>query len=120
MSKPGKLQRLLKRHRSIRKKISGTASRPRLFVRRSNRHMVACLIDDLAGKTLLTLTTDSREIAETLSGSKSEKAALLGARLAEKARELGVEKVVFDRGGHPFHGRVKALAEKAREGGLVF
>lgn len=120
MSKPDRIQRLLRRHRSIRKKISGTAERPRLFVRRTNRHMLASLIDDQAGRTLLSITTDSKEIAEAASGSKSDRAGFLGAKLAEKARAIGVEKVVFDRGGHPFHGRVKALAEKAREGGLVF
>lgn len=120
MSRPGRKQRLLRRHRSIRKKVSGTSSRPRLFVRRTNRHLVAALIDDQAGRTLLSLTTSSREMVENVTGSKTDRASLLGVRLAEKAREIGVEQVVFDRGGHPFHGRVKALAEKAREGGLVF
>jgi len=120
MARLDRIQRLLRRHRRIRKKVSGTAERPRLFVRRTNGHLFACLIDDEAGRTLLSMTTDSREMAEAVSGSKSDKAAFLGARLAERAKEIGISRVVFDRGGHPFHGRVKALAEKVREGGLVF
>ena len=113
-------ERLSIRHRRIRKHMSGTAERPRLYVRRSLRHMIACLINDVEGKTLLALTTDSSDFRSNTGGSKTELAAALGARLAEKAKEQGICAVVFDRGGHPYHGRVKALAEKARECGLEF
>ena len=82
--------------------------------------MVACLIDDVEGKTLLALTTDSKEFKAAAEGNKTSSAEALGALLAEKAREKGISSVVFDRGGHPYHGRVKALAEKARECGLEF
>lgn len=120
MAKLTRRERLSRRHRRIRKSISGTAERPRLFVRRSLKHMVACLVDDVEGKTLLALTTDSAEFKADSSGNKTQRAEALGARLAEKAKEKGITTVVFDRGGHPYHGRVKALAEKARENGLEF
>jgi large subunit ribosomal protein L18 len=113
-------ERLSRRHRRIRKHMSGTAERPRLYVRRSLKHMVACLINDVEGKTLLALTTDSSDFRSNTKGNKTELAEALGARLAEKAKEQGICAVVFDRGGHPYHGRVKALAEKARECGLEF
>jgi large subunit ribosomal protein L18 len=111
---------LSRRHRRIRKKISGTPERPRLFVRRSLRHIIACIIDDVEGKTLLALTTDSKEFRSSATGTKTELAEALGAQIAEKAKEKGISSVVFDRGGHPYHGRVKALAEKARLCGLDF
>ncbi|PIE53534.1 50S ribosomal protein L18 [Candidatus Fermentibacteria bacterium] len=120
MAKLTRKQRLSRRHRRIRKHVSGTPERPRLFVRRSLRHMVACLIDDVEGKTLLALTTDSAKFRAAVSGSKTSQAEALGTCLAEKAKEQGITRVVFDRGGHPYHGRVKALAEKARENGLEF
>jgi len=120
MSRPTNRQRLQKRHRSIRKKIFGTPERPRLFVRRSTKHMMTSLIDDVAGKTLVTLTTSSKSIGGKTSETRMQQAERLGGLIAEKAKELGIETVVFDRGGHPYHGRVKALAEKAREGGLRF
>ncbi len=120
MAKLTRRESLSRRHRRLRKKVSGTAARPRLFVRRSLRHMIACLIDDVEGITLLSLTTDSKEFRASASGSKIERAEALGVKLAEKAKEKGITTVVFDRGGHPYHGRVKALAEKVRESGLVF
>lgn len=112
--------RLRRRHLRIRKRLSGTAERPRLFVHRSNRHMIAGLIDDASGRTLLCVTTTANDFEASEKGTKTDRAARLGLLLAEKARELGVETVVFDRGGHPYHGRVRALAEKAREAGLKF
>lgn len=120
MAKLTRRESLSRRHRRIRKHLSGTSERPRLFVRRSLKHMVACLIDDVEGKTLLALTTDSKEFQAKSSGTKTELAEALGTLIAEKAKEKGITTVVFDRGGHPYHGRVKALAEKARECGLEF
>ena len=120
MAKLTRRERLSRRHRRIRKRLSGTSDRPRLFVRRSLKHMVACLIDDVEGKTLLALTTDSKDFQASSSGNKTEQAEALGTLIAEKAKEKGISTVVFDRGGHPYHGRVKALAEKVRECGLVF
>jgi large subunit ribosomal protein L18 len=120
MAKLTRRERLSRRHRRIRKRLSGTSERPRLYVRRSLKHMIACLIDDVEGKTLLALTTDSNEFKTDAGKTKTARAEALGALLAEKAREKGITAVVFDRGGHPYHGRVKALAEKARECGLEF
>ncbi len=120
MAKLTRRERLSRRHRRIRKHVKGTSERPRLFVRRTLKHMVACLIDDVEGKTLLALTTDSSEFKADSSGTKTQLAEVLGTRIALKAKEKGISSVVFDRGGHPYHGRVKALAEKARENGLEF
>jgi large subunit ribosomal protein L18 len=108
-----------RRHARLRKKVSGTPARPRLVVNRSSRHMVAQLIDDVAGHTLAaasTLETDVR----ALEGDKKAKAAKVGELLAARAREAGVTAVVFDRGGYLYHGRIAALADAAREGGLEF
>jgi large subunit ribosomal protein L18 len=108
-----------RRHARLRKKVSGTPARPRLVVNRSSRHMVAQLIDDVAGHTLAaasTLETDVR----ALEGDKKAKAAKVGELLAVRAREAGVTAVVFDRGGYLYHGRIAALADAAREGGLEF
>lgn len=103
-------------HMRVRKKVNGTAERPRLSVFRSNTSIYCQLIDDLKGHTLA--AADSREAATA--GSKSEQAKAVGQLIAEKARAAGIEKVVFDRGGYLYHGRVKSLAEGAREGGLQF
>ena len=100
----------------IRKKIKGTAERPRLSVFRSNKHMYAQLIDDLNGRTLASAST----FDGGGSGNPTEQSKDVGIRLAEKAKEAGVEIVVFDRNGYRYHGRVKALAEGAREAGLQF
>jgi large subunit ribosomal protein L18 len=108
-----------RRHARLRKKVSGTPARPRLVVNRSSRHMVAQLIDDVAGHTLAaasTLETDVR----ALEGDKKAKAAKVGELLAARARDAGVTAVVFDRGGYLYHGRIAALADAAREGGLEF
>ena len=107
-----------RRHRRVRGKIRGTAERPRLAVFRSNRGIFAQLVDDDAGKTV---AASSRVgLPKPFSGDKTEQAAEVGKRLAEAAKKAGVESVVFDRGGYLYHGRVKALAEGAREGGLSF
>jgi len=103
--------------RSVRGKISGTPERPRLTVYRSNKNIYAQLIDDIAGRTLVAASSleDSLEAGNPISVSQQ-----VGKRLAERAQEAGVEKTVFDRNGYRYHGRVKALAEGAREGGLQF
>lgn len=103
----------------IRKTISGTPARPRLAVFRSNKEIYAQLIDDLNGKTLLSASSREKELASA-KGTKIEISKMVGQRVAEKAKEAGIEAVVFDRGGYLYHGRVKSLAEGAREGGLKF
>ncbi|KPJ50665.1 50S ribosomal protein L18 [candidate division TA06 bacterium DG_26] len=111
-----------KRHRRVRKKIHGTREKPRICVYRSLKHMYAQLVDDVEGRTLLTLSTLHKDVREKLNGSmkKSEKSRILGLVFAEKAKQIGVEKVVFDTAGYRYHGRVRTLAEGAREGGLIF
>jgi large subunit ribosomal protein L18 len=108
----------LRRHRRVRGKVRGNAERPRLAVFRSNRGIFAQLVDDDAGKTVAAASWLG--LPKSFSGDKSEQAAQVGKALAEAAKKAGVESVVFDRGGYLFHGRVKALAEGAREGGLSF
>ena len=105
-----------RRHSRVRKKVSGTPERPRLAVFRSNKHIYAQLIDDLAACTLASASTVSDEAA----GAKTEAATMVGRLLAERAKEAGVETVVFDRGGFRYHGRVAAVAEAARQAGLKF
>ncbi len=110
-----------RRHRRIRARISGTADRPRLNVFRSIDHIYAQLIDDEAGRTLVSASTIDKELRGDLTGkTKKEQAALVGEKVAERARAAGISTVVFDRGGYLYHGRVKALADGAREGGLEF
>lgn len=108
-----------RRHRRIRKKIKGTAERPRLCVFRSLRHIYAQLIDDDRGHTLLGVSSLAPEL-KGLTGTKTEVARAVGVLLGKKAVEKGIKTVVFDRGGYKYHGRVKALADGAREAGLVF
>src|SRR5881227_953767 len=103
----------------IRAKIAGTAQKPRLSVFRSNTEIYAQLIDDENGHTIAAASSKDTVIAAQ-KGTKSEKSKLVGGALAQKARDLGIEKVVFDRGGNLYHGRVKMVADGAREGGLVF
>lgn len=103
----------------IRKKINGSAQKPRLSVFRSNKDIYAQLIDDVTGVTLTAANSRQKDMAG-LTGTKSEKAAMVGKALAQKAKALGIETCVFDRGGYLYHGRVKALADGAREGGLQF
>jgi len=104
----------------IRKKISGTLERPRLSVYRSNVNISVQLIDDINGKTLVAASSLNKEIAEKTGINKIEKAKLVGKLIAETAKKAGIETVVFDRNGYLYHGRVKALADSAREGGLKF
>src|SRR4051812_32011451 len=108
----------LRRHRRVRGKVRGTAERPRLYVFRSNKGIFAQLIDDDAGRTLAAASW--MELPKSFKGDKSEQATEVGKRLAAAAKKAGIEGVVFDRGGYLYHGRVKALAEGAREGGLTF
>ena len=108
----------LRRHRRVRKHVSGTAERPRLAVFRWNKGISAQLIDDDAGRTLAAASW--LDLPKSFKGAKLEQAAEVGKRLAAAAKKAGVEDVVFDRGGYLYHGRVKALADGAREGGLSF
>ncbi|WP_181765227.1 50S ribosomal protein L18 [Streptomyces albidus (ex Kaewkla and Franco 2022)] len=107
-----------RRHIRIRKKVSGTPVRPRLVVTRSNRHMVAQVVDDLAGHTLA--SASSLDSSVRGDGDKSAQAKQVGALVAERAKAAGVEAVVFDRGGNKYAGRIAALADAAREAGLKF
>jgi large subunit ribosomal protein L18 len=107
-----------RRHKRVRKALSGTAERPRLVVFRSNTGIEAQLVDDLAGKTLA--AASALHLKKSFKGDKTEQAAEVGKALADAAKKAGVESVVFDRGGYLYHGRVKALADAAREGGLKF
>jgi len=113
-----KLNRRAKIKRRIRKKISGTSKVPRLSVFRSNKQIYAQLIDDVNGVTLASASSYKNKAAEK--GNKSDQAAVVGKEVAEKALKAGIETVVFDRNGYLYHGRVKSLADSAREGGLKF
>jgi large subunit ribosomal protein L18 len=108
------------RHARVRKKIHGTAERPRLAVFRSNKHLVLQVIDDVDGRTLASASSNEATQRGIGSGSTVEAAARLGQLLAERAKAAGVEKVVFDRGGFAYHGRIAAAAAAAREAGLEF
>ena len=109
------------RHLRVRNKISGTAQRPRLNVFRSTTHIYAQIIDDVKGVTLASASTLSSDIKKDIEGkTKKEAAKIVGMAIGRKALAGGIEQVVFDRGGYIYHGRVKALAEGAREGGLKF
>ncbi|MGQ0680192.1 MAG: 50S ribosomal protein L18 [Actinomycetota bacterium] len=111
-------QQRIKRHRRIRKKVTGTAERPRLAVFRSNKHLYAQLIDDVSGRTLA--SASSVDPAARSEANSVESAARIGELVAERAVALGLTSVVFDRGGFRFHGKIKALADGAREKGLQF
>lgn len=113
-----KLNRRAKIKRRIRKKVSGTAQSPRLTVYRSNKQIYGQLIDDSKGVTLVSASSYNNKAAEKL--TKIEQAAVVGKELAEKAVKAGITSVVFDRNGYLYHGRVKSLADSAREGGLKF
>jgi large subunit ribosomal protein L18 len=108
-----------RRHARLRKKVAGTPARPRLAVNRSARHIVVQLIDDQAGRTLAAASTMEADV-RALDGDKKARAAKVGELVAARAREAGVTAVVFDRGGYDYHGRIAALADAAREGGLEF
>lgn len=110
-----------RRHTRLRKRVSGTPERPRLNVFRSNVHIYAQVIDDVAGHTLAAASTNEKGWSEDdTKKTKTEQAILVGKLVAERALSAGVDKVVFDRGGYKYHGRVKALADAAREAGLNF
>jgi len=113
-----KLSRRDRIKKGIRKRLSGSSERPRLSVYRSNKGIYAQVIDDITGKTLVSASSLSKEFATT--GSKSDQSVAVGKMVAEKAIAAGIKQVVFDRNGYLYHGRVKSLAEGAREGGLIF
>jgi large subunit ribosomal protein L18 len=115
-----RLESRRRRHYRVRKKITGTAARPRLAVFRSNRHLVLQVIDDTSGHTLVAAGTVEPDLRAAGSTGSVAAAARVGALVAERAKAAGVTQVVFDRGGFLFHGRVKAAADAAREGGLNF
>jgi large subunit ribosomal protein L18 len=108
-----------RRHFRLRKKIAGSPERPRLVVNRSSRHIVAQIVDDLAGTTLASASSLEADVRAE-SGDKKAKAAKVGALVAARAKDAGIAKVVFDRGGYDYHGRIAALADAAREAGLEF
>ena len=116
MERKQKIRALRRRHRRVRKKVLGTPERPRLAVYRSNRHIYAQLIDDFAGRTLAAAST----LKDANGGDPKAQAKAVGTTLAQRAKEAGVNQVAFDRGGFKYHGRVRAVAEGAREGGLSF
>jgi large subunit ribosomal protein L18 len=120
MSEKGRIARQ-RRHRRVRARISGTPDRPRLNVFRSLTNIYAQVIDDVAGHTLVSASTIDREICGQVEGkNKTDAAKLVGQLLAQRALAAGVKQVVFDRGGYKYHGRIKALADGAREAGLDF
>ena len=114
----GKAISRARRHLRLRKKVAGTAVRPRLVVTRSSRHMVAQVVDDAVGRTLVSASTLEADL-RAFDGDKTAKARRVGELVAERAKAAGIEAVVFDRGGNKYHGRVAAVAEGAREGGLA-
>ena len=118
IKRPNTKAQRVKRHQRVRSKVSGTAERPRLSVFRSENHIYAQIIDDVAGSTLC--SASSVETGFEGNGGNCEAAAKIGKLIAERAVAKGIEEVVFDRGGNIYHGRVKALADGAREGGLKF
>ena len=110
----------IRRHRRVRKKIHGTAARPRLAVYRSNKHLSAQVIDDDAGNTLAAASTTEAALRSNGSGGSVDAATRVGTLIAERTKDAGIDKVVFDRGGFAFHGRIAAVATAAREAGLEF
>src|SRR5262245_18338329 len=108
-----------RRHFRVRRKVQGTAERPRLSVTRSSRHIVAQLVDDLTGRTLAGATSLEADV-RAADGDKKARSAKVGQLVADRAKSAGITKVVFDRGGHDYHGRIAALADAAREAGLEF
>ena len=118
INRPNTNAQRLKRHKRVRGKISGTPERPRLNVFRSETNIYAQVIDDVSGKTLVSASSLEKDFA--CEGTKSDAAKKVGQMVAERAKAAGITTVVFDRGGYVYHGRVQALAERAREGGLEF
>lgn len=119
MSRDSKQKHRIMRHRRVRAKVFGTAQRPRASVFKSNKHVFVQLIDDNANKTIISNKVISGGKSK-IKGNKTDKAAKIGEMLAEKAKEAGIKEVIFDRGGFKYHGRVKAVAEGLRKGGLKF
>ncbi|HAG51238.1 MAG: 50S ribosomal protein L18 [Deltaproteobacteria bacterium GWC2_42_51] len=117
-----RIEGYLKRKKRVRKKIWGTSERPRLSIFRSNKHIYAQIIEDASGKTLISTSTISKELQDKLKKKtkKTEAAKKIGELVAKKAISKGIDKVVFDRGGFIYHGRIKAVADGAREAGLKF
>lgn len=120
MARKSSREALQLRKARIRKQVTGTSERPRLCVYRSNRNIYSQIIDDTNGVTIASASTQSPELREGLDGNNVESAAKVGTLLAQKAKDKGIVSVVFDRGGYRFHGKVKALADAAREAGLQF
>ena len=121
VSKQDKSALRIKKHQRLRNRFSGTAERPRLAVFRSNNHMYAQIIDDTVGKTLVAASTVEKAVKEELEKTnKTDAAAYVGTLVAKRALDAGIKEVVFDRGGFVYHGKVQALADAAREAGLVF
>ena len=121
IKKPSRQKAREKRHYRIRNKISGTPAKPRLAVFRSNKHMYAQIIDDVAGHTLVSASTVDKAVSEPLKfTSNTDAAKAVGKALGEKAVAAGISQVVFDRGGYLYHGKIQALADAAREAGLKF
>lgn len=119
MKTDNKVIRRQKIRYSVRKKVAGTTAKPRLSVFRSNSDIYVQIIDDVTGKTIASASSRDKDI-KAQTGTKSEKSKMVGAAIARKATDLGLTEIVFDRGGYLYHGRVKAVAEGAREGGLKF
>ncbi|MBJ7504749.1 MAG: 50S ribosomal protein L18 [Ilumatobacteraceae bacterium] len=110
----------LRRHRRVRKKVRGTAVRPRLAIYRSNKHLIAQVIDDDSGRTIASASSLEADFRKTQSGSTVAAAAAVGSLVAERTKQAGISSVVFDRGGFLYHGRIAAIAEAARAAGLEF
>jgi len=120
-SEHGKKHARLKRHKRVRKKVTGNSERPRLCVYKSLSHIYAQIVDDESGKTILTVSSLSSDVKEKIkNGGNIDAAKAVGEMVGKRALDSNLSKVVFDRGGYPYHGRVKALAEAAREAGLIF
>lgn len=121
INKPSRAAARVKRHYRIRNKVNGTAQQPRLAVFRSNKHIYAQIIDDVAGNTLVAASTAESEISSKLERTSTVEAAkAVGEAIAKKAVDKGITEVVFDRGGYVYHGKIQALADAAREAGLKF
>ncbi len=121
VSKVSSNERRLERHRRIRNNLNGTSEKPRFDVFRSSKHIYVQVIDDVQGVTLVSASTAEKELKEAIEGkTKTEAAKIIGQVAAERAKAKGIENVVFDRGGYIYHGRVKAVADGAREAGLNF
>ena len=110
----------VRRHRRVRKKVHGTAARPRLAIYRSNKHLTAQVIDDVTGRTIVSASSQEADFRKKQSGGNVAAAAIIGTLVAERAKQAGISSVVFDRGGFLYHGRVAAIAEAARAAGLEF